>query len=97
VGWVDTLCVDQGNDLEKGTQVQRMGGIFKEAAEVLVWQGNNEGIANLVGWTGEPQSTLHKALYYIPMRKTLWRLQKAARILLSIHIGCVRGTSELFI
>ena len=58
--WVDALCVDPCNDLEKGTQVQRMVEIFKEATEVLLRLGNNEGIANIFDWTCEPRARCTK-------------------------------------
>jgi hypothetical protein len=34
--WIDALCIDQTNDLERGFQVQMMGRIFKTADRVLV-------------------------------------------------------------
>ena len=40
--WVDALCIDQTNDEEKSIQVSRMGTIFRKAAEVVVWLGNEE-------------------------------------------------------
>ncbi|KAK0644445.1 heterokaryon incompatibility, partial [Cercophora newfieldiana] len=37
--WVDALCINQSDDVEKGVQVNRMGGIYRSAAAVLVWLG----------------------------------------------------------
>ena len=37
--WIDAICIDQGNEIEKGHQVKQMGRIYKEADQVLVWLG----------------------------------------------------------
>ncbi|KAK0099738.1 hypothetical protein ONS95_013368 [Cadophora gregata] len=37
--WVDALCIDQSNIVERGHQVDMMGDIFREAEEVLAWLG----------------------------------------------------------
>ncbi|KAK0613313.1 heterokaryon incompatibility protein-domain-containing protein [Immersiella caudata] len=37
--WVDALCIDQANKLEQGHQVEHMGDIYREAAQVLYWLG----------------------------------------------------------
>ncbi|KAI1593347.1 Arp Ankyrin repeat [Pyrenophora tritici-repentis] len=37
--WVDAICIDQSNELERGHQVQRMCKIYSQAEEVLVWLG----------------------------------------------------------
>ncbi|KAH9203309.1 heterokaryon incompatibility protein-domain-containing protein, partial [Leptodontidium sp. 2 PMI_412] len=37
--WIDAICINQGNDVERSEQVQRMGSIYKSAACVLVWLG----------------------------------------------------------
>ncbi|KAG9186478.1 hypothetical protein G6011_09586 [Alternaria panax] len=37
--WIDALCIDQTNLLEKTKLVQRMGGIFTSAALVIAWLG----------------------------------------------------------
>jgi hypothetical protein len=38
--WVDALCIDQANLLERNTQVALMGDIYSNAAQVIVWLGN---------------------------------------------------------
>jgi hypothetical protein len=35
--WIDALCINQTNDVEKSTQVQQMCSIYKSADLVLVW------------------------------------------------------------
>lgn len=37
--WIDALCINQGDNAEKSHQVQRMGKIYQDAIEVLVWLG----------------------------------------------------------
>jgi Heterokaryon incompatibility protein (HET) len=40
VFWIDAICIDQNNIPEKNQQVQRMGCIYRQADEVLVWLGS---------------------------------------------------------
>ncbi|KAI0857531.1 heterokaryon incompatibility protein-domain-containing protein [Xylaria cubensis] len=40
--WVDAVCIDQLNNVEKGPQVAMMGEIFRLAARVVVWLGPEE-------------------------------------------------------
>jgi hypothetical protein len=42
--WVDALCINQADVIEKKAQVSRMHEIYSEAKEVIVWlgKGNNE-------------------------------------------------------
>ncbi|RDW77857.1 hypothetical protein BP5796_05709 [Coleophoma crateriformis] len=37
--WVDAVCINQKDDLEKGQQVQLMGDIYKKAERVIGWLG----------------------------------------------------------
>jgi hypothetical protein len=38
--WIDALCINQGNDDEKGTQIPLMGDIYKRAKQVIAWLGS---------------------------------------------------------
>ncbi|KAH7125235.1 heterokaryon incompatibility protein-domain-containing protein [Dendryphion nanum] len=40
VVWVDSICIDQSNEVEKARQVQCMGLIFGHALKVRVWLGS---------------------------------------------------------
>lgn len=40
--WIDQICIDQSNYVEKSHQVQLMGRIYSSAAQVLVWLGPAE-------------------------------------------------------
>jgi hypothetical protein len=37
--WVDRICIDQSNTLERSTQVALMSKIYSKAAKVIVWLG----------------------------------------------------------
>ncbi|KAF2242199.1 hypothetical protein BU26DRAFT_438771, partial [Trematosphaeria pertusa] len=37
--WIDAICINQKNHIEKNHQVQMMGRIYQGAEEVLVWLG----------------------------------------------------------
>ncbi|KAI0191333.1 HET-domain-containing protein [Astrocystis sublimbata] len=40
--WIDAICIDQSNTVEKGPQVERMGEIYQLAARVVAWLGPAE-------------------------------------------------------
>jgi hypothetical protein len=37
--WIDAICIDQSNNAEKSDQVRRMGDIYCNAMEVIIWLG----------------------------------------------------------
>ncbi|KAI1092530.1 HET-domain-containing protein [Rostrohypoxylon terebratum] len=37
--WIDAICLDQANEVEKAHQIPEMGRIYREAFEVLIWSG----------------------------------------------------------
>lgn len=37
--WIDQICINQDNTLEKNTQVRRMGEIYSRASSTVVWLG----------------------------------------------------------
>ncbi|KAH7400229.1 heterokaryon incompatibility protein-domain-containing protein [Cadophora sp. MPI-SDFR-AT-0126] len=39
VVWIDYICIDQSNDIEKGSQVKMMTNIYENATRVVVWLG----------------------------------------------------------
>ncbi len=48
VMWVDALCINQDDVIERGRQVQRMADIYRQASRVVVWlgpEGNNSDLA----------------------------------------------------
>ena len=41
--WVDALCINQNNPIERGHQVSFMRSIYKSAEETLIWLGEDDG------------------------------------------------------
>lgn len=39
--WIDAICINQGDALERNTQVALMGSIYEQADEVIVWLGKS--------------------------------------------------------
>jgi hypothetical protein len=54
--WVDQLCINQNNYLERNEQVQQMNAIYSKAAQVLVWLGpaadDSDHVMDLLEWLG---------------------------------------------
>ncbi|KAM0428837.1 hypothetical protein ACHAPT_006637 [Fusarium lateritium] len=40
--WVDAVCIDQTNVLERNHQVSIMGDIYRNSARTIVWMGDNQ-------------------------------------------------------
>ena len=38
--WVDALCINQRDIVERGQEVKRMGKIYRQACNVVIWLGN---------------------------------------------------------
>lgn len=45
--WIDTLCIDQNNVLERNHQVKKMKAIYQKASKVLVWLGKGADESDL--------------------------------------------------
>jgi hypothetical protein len=45
--WIDAVCIDQHNDVEKGNQVQKMLDIYRSANQVFVWLGRESEDSDL--------------------------------------------------
>lgn len=74
VFWIDALCINQFDDDEKSVQVQRMGSIYENATDVLIWLGRHEGIEALFEWAGEPRSKMGQAMDHLPVQRMPRRL-----------------------
>lgn len=46
--WIDAICINQASDVEKSTQVAMMGEIYRGAAEVLVFLGEEKDNSAMV-------------------------------------------------
>jgi hypothetical protein len=42
--WIDAICIDQSNAIERNHQVKQMGDIFAGAVEIISWLGTQEHI-----------------------------------------------------
>ncbi|KAF1969164.1 heterokaryon incompatibility, partial [Bimuria novae-zelandiae CBS 107.79] len=40
--WIDALCINQNDPIEKGHQVALMGKVYSRASSVLVWLGDGD-------------------------------------------------------
>lgn len=45
--WIDSICINQSDVLEKNHQVGRMGSIFSSAARVLIWLGEASELSSI--------------------------------------------------
>ncbi|KAF2031476.1 heterokaryon incompatibility, partial [Setomelanomma holmii] len=49
--WVDALCIDQQDDVEKSLQVQRMPIIYEATSFVVIWLGTGfDGVQEAFSW-----------------------------------------------
>ncbi|EME43598.1 hypothetical protein DOTSEDRAFT_72834 [Dothistroma septosporum NZE10] len=39
--WADAICINQGDDYERSSQVSRMGTIYSKASKVVIWLGES--------------------------------------------------------
>jgi hypothetical protein len=77
--WIDAICINQRDNTEKGHQVQRMGDIYKQASEVLVWLGDDKGVAEICDWICKDPTTWHKLRYYLPLQRMPRHLRGACQ------------------
>lgn len=48
--WVDAVCINQGDIMEKNHQVQQMRNIFSIASETIIWLGPGAGNTSVAAW-----------------------------------------------
>lgn len=48
--WVDAVCINQADLVEKGSQIQQMRNIFSAASETIIWLGPAEGNTTVAAW-----------------------------------------------
>lgn len=75
--WIDALCINQNDDVEKSTHVQHMGSIYEHAEEVLIWLGNSSAIGGLFEWLNKSQRIRDKIALFVPQDRTPKRLRDA--------------------
>jgi Heterokaryon incompatibility protein (HET) len=80
--WVDALCINQNDLLERGLQVTRMGLIYSKAKEVLAWLGRINAAPDattLFTIGGKDRSTGIKAFFELPYWRRVWILQEISK------------------
>jgi len=61
--WVDAICINQGDNNEKGGQVKQMGDIYEAAEEVLIWLGMDDtsgsirSLMDMISWIDASATT----------------------------------------
>ena len=48
--WIDALCINQGDAVEKSQQVRKMTEIFSRTQEVIVWLGESDCLGQVIGY-----------------------------------------------
>jgi len=56
--WVDAICIDQHNYLERNMQVAKMGDIYRDASSTIVWLHGEEE-SNVQRLLGQSETPLH--------------------------------------
>jgi hypothetical protein len=57
--WIDALCINQKDVVERGAQVQLMGSIYRSAGRVIAWLGDECDNSNLVmDWIGAERPSI---------------------------------------
>jgi hypothetical protein len=71
--WIDAICINQGDDEEKGHQVHRMGDVYRRANKVVVWLGPAENDSDLAM---ESLSGLSERLSSLPFRSIVYGFEE---------------------
>ncbi|GES64995.1 heterokaryon incompatibility protein [Aspergillus terreus] len=77
--WVDSLCINQDDPVEKAAQVQHMGRIYNQAGNIIVWLGESDDTSDLAISVLENLSKMQRAEYIEifdnadPVLATAWR------------------------
>jgi hypothetical protein len=53
--WIDAVCINQSNSIEKAVEVRRMGVIYTGAKEVLLWLGDGYFSDHFSTWVNSTQ------------------------------------------
>jgi hypothetical protein len=101
--WIDALCIDQDNALERNHQVRQMGAIYSNALQVMVWLGNDGRTGSILsGLWSEPfsRSLEYEAIEYLGQNsywKRAWITQEVslARTVLLVGKGAAIDTRYL--
>ncbi|KAL8402906.1 hypothetical protein RB596_009316 [Gaeumannomyces avenae] len=72
--WIDAVCINQQDDVEKGRQVQSMARIYASASRVVVWlgeaaDGSDRALAGLRQAAGEQEAAYRRELALETLRR----------------------------
>ena len=79
--WVDALCIDQENNIEKGIQVANMLSIYQSASSVVIWLGKLNDTPQVGPSTMALLQALDRSLY----RELLFERAHGPRCLALLH------------
>ena len=80
--WVDAICIDQQNIIEKNAQIPLMRRIYSDATSTIVWLGESENrkIEDLLAFAGNQPKSLSSADKF-SLKKLLLRRRNLSSIL----------------
>jgi hypothetical protein len=97
--WIDALCIDQDNVVERNHQVQQMGDIYSNAKHVLAWLGNAKIIRQHlaeVSKYGTPYLSAHRGDLWGFLGASYWkRAWITQEVLLARRVTLCAGSVEL--
>ncbi|KAI9046708.1 hypothetical protein LZ554_009446 [Drepanopeziza brunnea f. sp. 'monogermtubi'] len=71
--WIDSICIDQGNDEERGTQFAEMRNIYAQSSRTLVWLGKEADQSSIaLNFIRTLSSTLSDLDPEAETRRSLW-------------------------
>jgi hypothetical protein len=65
--WVDALCIEQANHIEKSAQVNMMGTIFKSCTQAVLWLGKENEPEDRPGIAGFNSQCIELAFRILPL------------------------------
>lgn len=74
--WIDAICIDQSNTIERQHQVQQMGEIYSGARGVISWLGINAHIAQFLGPSPYQGRNCFRAFINSPYWERAWITQE---------------------
>ena len=97
--WIDALCIDQDNVVERNHQVQQMGDIYSNATDVLAWLGSANIVAKHLAEVmkyGTPYLSAHRGDLWGFLGSSYWkRAWITQEVLLARRVTLCAGPVEL--
>jgi hypothetical protein len=84
--WIDALCIDQTNTLERQHQVQQMGRIYAGAKEVISWLGTDRDIVTYFSKSVDERKDDPRGLMALSCSSYWTRAWVVQEILLGHHV-----------